>query len=106
MNIFRLLCSFAVGLAVFAMSLIGRADEPHDSFRVVAYVPNWIDLDAFSQTIRYDQLTHINIAFENPTSGQGDMSLHSQNEPLIKAAHRYGVKVLELGCFFNVVKAL
>lgn len=34
--------------------------------KVVAYVPNWIDVAAFSETIDYAKLTHINIAFENP----------------------------------------
>lgn len=39
--------------------------------RVVAYVPNWIDLKTFSETIEYKKLTHINIAFENPRERPG-----------------------------------
>ncbi len=40
----------------------------HAQKRVVAYVPNWVDLNTFSDTIDYAKLTHINIAFENPVN--------------------------------------
>ena len=49
-------------LALLAMSATLFA-EP----RIVAYVPNWVDLDAFAGTIDYAKLTHLNVAFENPT---------------------------------------
>ena len=39
--------------------------------KVVAYVPNWVDLNTFSETIEYTKLTHINLAFENPASEFG-----------------------------------
>ncbi|MCC9609485.1 hypothetical protein LOC68_04975 [Blastopirellula sp. JC732] len=61
---------------------------------VVAYVPNWIDLKSFSREIDYDRLTHINIAFENPTSPTGEMSYRRDNDLLVAAAHQRGVKVL------------
>ncbi|MEO8352633.1 MAG: glycosyl hydrolase family 18 protein [Chthoniobacteraceae bacterium] len=63
-------------------------------FRIVAYVPNWIDLEAFAKTIPYDQLTHINVAFENPTNEEGELSFHRGNEVLIAAAHAAKIPVL------------
>jgi GH18 family chitinase len=62
--------------------------------RVVAYVPNWIDLDSFAETIDYAKLTHINIAFENPRNAAGDMSFNRKDSGLIAKAHAKGVKVL------------
>lgn len=61
--------------------------------KVVAYVPNWIDLKAFAKTIDYAKITHINIAFENPDNDAGDMSWEAPNDVLITEAHRHGVKV-------------
>ena len=62
--------------------------------KVVAYVPNWIDLESFSKTIEYAKITHINVAFENPTNDQGDLSFHKNNDILIAAAHDHQVKIL------------
>src|SRR5687768_13584512 len=62
--------------------------------KVVAYVPNWIDLDAFVPTIDYSKITHINIAFENPTNDGGDFSFNRKNEVLIAKAHENKVAVL------------
>lgn len=67
----------------------GRA-EP----RVVAYVPNWVDLAAFAKTIDYAKLTHINLAFENPTNAEGDFSYHAKNDALIAEARAHDVKIL------------
>ncbi len=60
--------------------------------KVIAYVPNWIDLNAFSSTIQYSKLTHINIAFENPDAN-GYLSFNSGNNAIINAAHAQNVKV-------------
>jgi chitinase len=62
--------------------------------KVVAYVPNWVDLNSFSETIDYAKLTHINIAFENPTNAAGDLSFNKKNPVLITKAQTNGVKVL------------
>ena len=62
--------------------------------RVVAYVPNWIDLTTFSGTIDYAKITHINVAFENPTNADGDLSFNMKNEVLIAKAAANRVKVL------------
>ncbi|MFC4478538.1 glycosyl hydrolase family 18 protein [Flavobacterium chungangensis] len=60
--------------------------------KVIAYIPNWIDLNAFSSTIQYSKLTHINIAFENPDSS-GYLSFNSGSNTIINAAHAQNVKV-------------
>ncbi|MDY0988405.1 glycosyl hydrolase family 18 protein [Flavobacterium sp. CFBP9031] len=60
--------------------------------KVIAYVPNWIDLNAFSSTIQYSKLTHINIAFENPDAN-GYLSFNSGSNAIINAAHAQNVKV-------------
>jgi chitinase len=62
--------------------------------KVVAYVPNWIDLKAFAPEIDYAKLTHINIAFENPKDANGVLSFHEGDKVVIKQAHERGVKVL------------
>ncbi len=61
---------------------------------MVAYVPNWADLKSMTETIDYDKLTHINIAFENPTDESGTLSFHRSEESLIARAHERKVKVL------------
>jgi GH18 family chitinase len=62
--------------------------------KVVAYVPNWIDLKVFAETIDYAKLTHINIAFENPVNAEGDLSFSRKNDFLITKAKEKNVKVL------------
>ena len=61
--------------------------------KVIGYVPNWIDLNAFSNTIQYNKLTHINLAFENPDAN-GYLSFQAGNNTIIQAAHAKNVKVL------------
>jgi GH18 family chitinase len=60
--------------------------------KVIAYVPNWIDLNAFSNSIQYNKLTHINIAFENPDAN-GYLSFQTGSNTIIQAAHSQNVKV-------------
>ncbi len=62
--------------------------------KVVAYVPNWIDLASFAETIEYSKVTHINIAFENPINNSGDLSFNSKNDVLLAKAHAQHVPVL------------
>lgn len=62
--------------------------------RVVAYVPNWVDVKALAETIDYAKLTHINIAFENPTNASGDLSFSQKDEVLIAKAHANKVQVI------------
>lgn len=77
-----------------AAALFGLATPLEAGEKVVAYVPNWVDLESFSATIDFAKLTHIDIAFENPTGDAGDLSFHKTNDVLIRKAHDKGVKVL------------
>ncbi len=76
---------FAFGLAV-----VSCAARP----LVVAYVPNWVDLDALAEKIDYAKLTHINIAFENPINAGGDLSFSPKNQVLINKAKAKVVTIL------------
>lgn len=67
-----------------------KAEPP----KIVAYVPNWIDLAAYAKTIPYQKLTHINIAFENPKDDDGNLSWNPKNDLLIARARQAKVKVL------------
>lgn len=62
--------------------------------RVVAYVPNWGNLEAFVPRIEFGRLTHINVAFENPTNAAGDLSFNRSNAVLLEAARARNVPVL------------
>lgn len=62
--------------------------------KVVAYVPNWNDTAALAKTIDYAKITHLNIAFENPTDNAGNLSFGAGDAALITAAHAHHVPVL------------
>lgn len=80
---------------VFAfLLLVGLSLPGQGQGRVVAYVPNWIDLESFAQEIDYGKITHINVAFENPANAEGDLSFNRKNEVLIAKAHENQVKIL------------
>ena len=83
--------------AILRLSVVLLLFAPHlarAQKKVVAYVPNWIDLKAFSETIEYGKVTHLNIAFENPVNAEGDLSFSKKNEFLIAKAKEKKVKVL------------
>ena len=81
-------------IASMALCLVGLGTAASARCRVVAYVPNWIDLDSFSEKIEYDKITHINVAFENPTKAAGDLSFNEKNRVLIAKAQKHNVKIL------------
>ena len=73
---------FAAGVALAA--------EP----RIVGYVQDRGDLRARSESIPFALLTHLNVAFVNPTDDAGTLSVPAGFDVLVAAAHRHGVKVL------------
>lgn len=85
----RALCLLIGAALLFHPSMTAYARS-----KVVAYVPNWIDLNSFSETIDYSKITHINIAFENPTNESGDLSFSKKNEALIAKARANKVPIL------------
>src|SRR5882757_3676291 len=76
-----------LGLLLFCIAAFAKP-------MVVAYVPNWVDLQSFAETIDYAKITHINIAFENPTNDAGDLSFSRRDDFLIAKARANDVKVL------------
>lgn len=80
--------------ALTALAMLWYCAITQAQNRVVAYVPNWVDLNAFSATIDYAQITHINIAFENPVNAEGDLSFNRMDSALIARAQSNHVKVL------------
>ena len=89
MNFIRLL---SLTLIACTLSLKSFAAEARP--KVIAYVPNWIDLNTFSETIDYAKITHINLAFENPVNESGDLSFNRKNEALIAKAHVHEIPIL------------
>jgi chitinase len=76
----------------YALFFLVSFNNVSSQTKVIAYVPNWINLNTFANTIQYSKLTHINIAFENPTSN-GTLSFQSGNDAIIQTAHSNNVKV-------------
>ena len=84
----------AILLTLLASALLGAGLHAETRPRVVAYVPNWIDLRAFAETIEFGKVTHLNVAFENPVDDGGALSFNPQNAVLLTRAQAQGVKVL------------
>ena len=84
------MAALSAGVLLSCLTTQAAAEERR---KVLAYVPNWIDLKTYSESIPYEKLTHINIAFENPVNDQGEISFNPENAVLIKKAHEHGVKV-------------
>jgi chitinase len=80
---------FLLGVVLVAIGATAQAKK-----MVVAYVPNWIDVESFVKTIDYKKITHINIAFENPINDEGDLSFDAKNDLIVRAARANRVKVL------------
>lgn len=63
-------------------------------FKIVGYVPNWINLTTFSAGFTYSRVTHLNIAFKDPDASGYLPALTSGELALVTAAHNNGVQVL------------
>jgi len=72
--------------------ILGILNFSFSQKKVIGYIPNWIDLNAFSNSIQYNKLTHINIAFENPDAN-GNLTFLTANNTIIQTAHANNVKV-------------
>jgi len=64
------------------------------TFRVIGYVPNWIDVEAFSNSFDFTKLTHINFAFQNPDSLGNLIGNNTGLSALVSKAHANNVKVM------------
>lgn len=93
MHLFRknsLLLSVFLLLITVTVNLNGQTS----SFRIVGYVPNWINVSSFAQNFNYKQVTHINYAFQNPNSTGDLVESNTGLAILIEKAHQNNVKVL------------
>ena len=63
-------------------------------FRVIGYVPNWIDVNVFAQNFDYSKVTHLNFAFQNPDANGNLYESNSGLTTLVTKAHQHNVKVL------------
>jgi hypothetical protein len=65
--------------------------------RVVAYLPTYRGLDAWASQLDYSRITHVDLAFANPTSGN-DPTLGAGTDDavarIVDGAHAHGVRVL------------
>ncbi|RUT72298.1 T9SS C-terminal target domain-containing protein [Flavobacterium cupreum] len=82
----------AIQLKWILIFVLGIVNLSMAQKKVIAYIPNWIDLNSFSGSVQYSKLTHINIAFENPDAN-GYLSFNSGSNTIINAAHAQNVKV-------------
>ncbi|AIE84403.1 glycosyl hydrolase family 18 protein [Fimbriimonas ginsengisoli] len=80
--------------SLVAITFIAMIAVAHAQKVVVAYVPNWIELETFTDTIDYGKVTHLNVAFENPADDAGNMTFNKKDDALIAKAHAKKVKVL------------
>lgn len=80
--------------SALALLLLVPAAHAAERKKVVAYVPNWINIAEFSKSIDYAKVTHLNIAFENPMDDSGELSFNPRNKAFIDAAKAAKVKVL------------
>ncbi len=92
LNVSPTLAAAAVFLFTAAASFAKPA-APMKS-KIVAYAPNWRELKTFAATIDYAHITHINVAFENPSNSGGDLSFHATDDVLIAKAHEHHVPIL------------
>ncbi len=81
---------FVLTLLIIAVSGI----QSQAQFKIVGYIPNYRDLNGFSNSFDFRRVTHLNIAFKNPDSGGNLQALTSPEAYLISTAHSHGVKVL------------
>lgn len=63
-------------------------------FRVIGYLPNWGNFLTNANAIDYSKITHLNIAFINPTNANGDLGPTNNLSTVVTLAHSNNVKVL------------
>lgn len=64
------------------------------NFRIIGYVPNWTNVNAFIQTFNFKQVTHLNYAFQNPDASGNLFESNTGLTALVTKAHLNNVKVL------------
>lgn len=82
----KIIFIFLLGLSALQLTA-----QP-EGFRVVGYIPSyrW----GVVNTVDYTKLTHINVAFVNPTDDEGTIGFGQDLTTLVNNAHTHDVKVL------------
>lgn len=82
-------------LAIFFLLLAAtNLSAQTKSFRIIGYVPNWIDVTTFAQSFDFKQVTHLNYAFQNPNATGDLVESNDGLTALVAKAHQNNVKVL------------
>ncbi|MFL5729210.1 MAG: glycosyl hydrolase family 18 protein [Cytophagaceae bacterium] len=76
--------------AFFSILLIQASAQ----FRVVGYLPNWNNIVNDANAVDYSKITHMNIAFINPTNAVGDLGPTTGLSTVVQKAHDNNVKIL------------
>ena len=71
-----------------------RLSAQSNQFRIIGYVPNWIDVNTFALNCDYTKFTHLNFAFQNPDANGNFYESNSGLTTLVTRAHQHNVKVL------------
>jgi chitinase len=71
-----------------------EVEAQSSNFRIIGYVPNWTDVNAFTQTFNFKQVTHLNYAFQNPDASGNLFESNTGLTALVTKAHLNNVKVL------------
>ena len=80
---------------LLATSFLMAAVPAHARPKVVAYVPNWIDLHTFADTIDYGKNHAHQYRFRRtPPTKLDDLSFDAKDDELIAKARRHQVKIL------------
>jgi len=91
----RLVINPGIFLSLFLVfSTFRNVEAQTNSFRIIGYVPNWIDVNSFAQNFNYKQVTHINFAFQNPNAAGDLVESNTGLAILVEKAHQNKVKVL------------
>jgi len=64
------------------------------TFRIIGYVPSWVNVTTFSNNFDFKQLTHLNYAFQNPDASGNLADSNNGLTTLVTNAHLNNVKVL------------
>ena len=79
-------------LPLFLLLLLGSALPAQEAFRIVGYLPYY--RFSLSDQINFEQLTHLNIAFANPTA-DGQLDVGGQDiTPVVATGRAHGLTVL------------
>jgi chitinase len=70
------------------------ASSQSTAFRIIGYVPNWIDVNTFANSFNYKEVTHLNFAFQNPDANGNLVEDNTGLTTLVANAHNKNVKVL------------